>query len=271
MNDVIPPAPATAPEPSVVPDAPARSGKVRRVLLTALPAVLVIGAVGGAAAYTKVTVDDADRTVKTTAWADPERGPVKDPAGDTGSGRADTPLTKLMLPVPDGFRLGPDIGEHGNDGEVSGKQATAMMKESDSGLAGRKRRELDKRIDRLRIQGLAVRSFVAQENFLVVKAEIVRMKDKKAVRDLYTFRTELFDAIGGFRDGPKVNGHTGKATCYLQPEDSKSELESMMCTAYDGELSISYTAVAAKPIDKVTVAGLLKDQLDHIKSPGEYV
>ncbi|WP_405811396.1 hypothetical protein [Streptomyces sp. NBC_01520] len=269
-----PPAVDPTPEPSaVLPDAPApaRSGKVRRILLTALPAVLVIGAIGGAAAYTKITVDDADRTVTTTVWSFSGSEPGKDPAGDTGAGRADTPLAELLLPVPDDYRLGPDIRELGNDGEVSGKQATATMKESNRGLAGKERREYDKRIDKLRVQGLAVRSYVSQENDLVVNAEVMRMKDKKAVRDFYTFRTELFDAIGVFRDGPKVTGYTRKATCHLPPKDSKSKLETLVCSAYDGELSITYTAFGAKPFDGAAVAGLLKDQLDHITSPGEYV
>ncbi|WP_405693178.1 hypothetical protein [Streptomyces sp. NBC_01185] len=277
MNDMTPPEPsgtAPLPEPPDAPDAaaaPARSGRVRRILLTALPFVLVLGAVGGAAAYTKVTVDGADRTVGTTIWKVSERKPGKDPAGDIDRGRSDTELSKLLLPVPKGYRLGPDDGEHANDDEVDGRRAVAAMKESSRGLAGKKRREYEKRIDKLRVQGLAVRSYVSEENDLEVHAEIVRMKDKNAVRDFYTFQTELFDLVGIFRDGPKVKGHTRKATCYLQPRSSDSDIEEMVCAAYDGELSITYRATGIKPVDKAAVAELLKDQLDHITSPGEYI
>ncbi|MFE5241151.1 hypothetical protein [Streptomyces sp. NPDC056627] len=253
-----------------VPATPARTGRARRILLTALPFVLVLGAVGGAGAYTKATVDTADRTVETTLW-EPGREPGKDPAGDRSRGRSDTALSKLLLPVPKGFRLGPDIRELGNDGEVDGRQATAVMKEGNRGLAGKERREFDKRIDRLRVQGLAVRSYVSQENDLEVQAEIMRMKDKKAVREFHTFQTGLFDALRVFRDGPKIKGHTRQAACYLQPKDGDSEIEDMVCTAYDGELSISYWASGLKPVDKAAVAEMLKDQLDHITSPGEYV
>ncbi|WP_374935939.1 hypothetical protein [Streptomyces sp. SM10] len=241
------------------------------MLLTALPFVLVLGAVGGAAAYTKVTVDGADRTVETTFWKVSAPESDKDPAGDIARGRSDTELSKLLLPVPEGYRLGPDDGEYGNDGEVGGKQAVAAMKESSHGLAGKDAREYEKRIDKLRVQGLAVRSYVAQGNELEVHAEIVRMKDKGAVRNFYTFQTELFDLVGIFRDGPKVKGHTSKATCYLQPKDSDSDIEDMVCAAYDGELSITYVATGTKPVDKAAVAELLKDQLDHITSPGEYI
>ncbi|MFH8756208.1 hypothetical protein [Streptomyces atroolivaceus] len=265
------PEPPDAPESPGAPDAAARPGRARRILLTALPFVLVLGAVGGAAAYTVTAVDGADRSVETTVWRVAEGEPGKDPARDTSRGRADTALSKLLLPVPAGYRLGPDEGEYGNDGEVDGKQAVAAAKESNRGLAGKERREFDKRIDKLRIQGLAVRSYVSQENDLEVHAEIMRMKDKKAVRDFHTFQTELLDVLGIFRDGPKVKGHTRNAACYLQPKDSDSDIEEMVCAAYDGELSISYSASGIKPVDKAAVAALLKDQLDHITSPGEYV
>ncbi|MFJ4837963.1 hypothetical protein [Streptomyces sp. NPDC088746] len=280
MNDMNRPGPSETvplPDPAGGPETPgaqapaAGPGRARRILLTALPFVLVLGTVGGAAAYTMITVDGADRSVETTAWKVSERKPGKDPARDTSRGRADTALSKLLLPVPDGYRLGPDDGEHGNDDEVDGERAVAVAKESNRGLAGKERREYDKRIDKLRIQGLAVRSYVSQENDLEVHAEIMRMKDKKAVRDFYTFQTGLFDALGIFRDGPKVKGHTRKAACYLQPKDSDSEIEDMVCAAYDGELSISYSASGIKPVDKAAVAELLKDQLDHITSPGEYI
>ncbi|MFJ8888026.1 hypothetical protein ACIRJR_32120 [Streptomyces sp. NPDC102402] len=280
MNDMNRPAQSEAaplPEPADAPEAPgtrapaAGPGRARRILLTALPFVLVLGAVGGAAAYTKVTVDGADRTVETTVWKVSGRKPAKDPAGDVSRGRSGTEMSKLLLPVPKGYRLGPDDGEYGNDDEVDGERSVAAMKESNRGLAGKERREYDKRIDELRLKGLAVRSYVSQENDLEVHAEIVRMKDKEAVRNFYTFQTQLFDAFGLFRDGPKVKGHTRNATCYLQPRDSDSDIEDMVCAAYDGELGITYRATGAKPVDKAAVAELLKDQLDHIASPGEYI
>ncbi|MEV6261237.1 hypothetical protein AB0M42_10870 [Streptomyces sp. NPDC051784] len=266
-----PEAAAAAGADAEIPAAPARPGRARKVLLTALPFVLVLAAVGGAAAYTKVTVDGADRTVETTLWKVSDREPGKDPARDASRGRTDTELSKVLLPVPKGYRLGPDEGEYGNDGEADGEQAAAAMKASSRGLAGKERREYEKRIDKLRLQGFAVRSYVSEDNDLEVHATVVRMKDKKAVRDLHTLQTGLFDLVGVFRDGPKIKGHTRQAKCYLQPKDSESEIEEMVCSAYDGELSISYLATGTKPVDKTAVAELLKDQLEHIESPGEYI
>lgn len=271
------PAPAIAPEaePSVPAAAPARKGGKRRAILAGSLAVLVLGAVSGAAVYTKTTVDHADRTVTTELWAGSahgkSKGKDKDPAGDVSLGRASTELSKLLLPVPDGYRLGPDDGVHGNDSEVGGREAAAEMKAGNRGLAGKQRRELEKRIDKLHVQGVAVRTYTSDRNDLLVRTELVRMKDKKAVRDLYDFQTGLFDAIGLFRDGPAVGGHKKNATCFLQPKDSKHRIESMYCMAYDGEMVLSFVASGTKPVHTSSVADLVKDQLDHIKSPGEYV
>lgn len=260
----------TTPDASTPDPVAARPGRARRLIVTGLPVVLVAGALVGAAAYTNSVIDGADRSVKTTIWAESGDKPAKDPAADISKGRATTELSKLLLPVPEGYRLGPDIGEHGNDSEVSGRKATAMMKESRDGLAGKKRHELDKRIDRLRVQGLAFRSYVADNNLLMINTKITKMKDTKAVRSLYTFQSGLFDSIGATH-GPKIKGHSRNASCFFGPKIGKAKVEDMLCMAYDGELSISFSVSGTKPFDKAAVAELVKDQLDHIKSPGEYV
>ncbi|MER7814914.1 hypothetical protein [Streptomyces sp. NPDC096153] len=90
-----------------------------------LPAVLVLGSVGGAAAYTAVTVGGADRTVPTTVWAQPSKEPAEDPAAEAWRGRASTPLGKLLLPVPDGYRLGPDVAVLGKDRQQRAQQGGA--------------------------------------------------------------------------------------------------------------------------------------------------
>ncbi|MFJ2374856.1 hypothetical protein ACIOZL_18925 [Streptomyces sp. NPDC087769] len=252
----------------------AASGRPRRAVLMALPVVLVVAAVAGAAVYTKNSVDGADRSVRTRLVAEPEHEAGKDPAGDVARGRASTALSKLLLPVPDGYRLGPDNGALGNDGEQSGKKATAAMKQNARGLAGRERRAYEKRIDKLRIEGIAARSYTVDANNLTISTEIMRMKDKRAVRNLYTFRTGLFESIGIFRTEPKIKGHTRNARCYVlrkDSKDSKDAIESMNCLAYDGELSIGLSASGTRPFDRKAVAELLKDQLNHIASPGEYV
>ncbi|MFJ8075658.1 hypothetical protein ACIQ7Q_17375 [Streptomyces sp. NPDC096176] len=289
MNDDLtaarPPVPAEPPAlPPVVPDdqpvsaPPQAAPRGRRIIGVVLPAVLVLGAVGGGLAYTKVTVDNADRTSPTVVYVEPEphETPAKDPAGNVGRGRASTPLSKLLLPVPEGYRLGPDIESHGNDAELSGKEAAALMKEDGRGLSGKERREFEKRVDKLGVGGIAVRSFATNSSDLVVEIEITRMNDKKYIHDAYELQTELLGGLLDLPKGPKITGHK-RSACFLMPQErdlkdkEKTKLDGMVCTAYESEFLVSVRGFGIEPFEKAQVAELVKDQLDHISSPGEYI
>ncbi|WP_299539573.1 hypothetical protein [uncultured Streptomyces sp.] len=253
--------------------------RVRRALLTALSVVLVLGAVGGTAAYTVRTVDRADRTVPTVLWDDDaakaaekaaeKSGAAKDPAGRPDRGRSDTELSRLLLPVPDGSRLGPDNGEDGNDGEISGKRATATMKEVGRGLAGKDRRAFDRAVDKLKVQGLAQRSFASVVGDQVTAIQLVKMKDKGAVRRIWSQQTGLMDSLGVLRDGPKIKDHKN-VRCYRMPKGDEG-LDSVICLAYEADLYLTVTVDGTEPFDLTAVRTTVGDQLDHIASPGEYI
>ncbi|MEU8525718.1 MULTISPECIES: hypothetical protein [Streptomyces] len=254
------------------------SRRGRTLLTVVLPAVLVVGAIGGGLTYTGITVAGADRSAPTQVWEKPDATAAdKDPAAELFSrGRATTELNKLLLPVPDGYRLGPDVDLYGNDGELDDKQAAALVKEEGKGLAGKKRREFEKRVDRAGIKGIAVRSFASADNDLVVTVHITRMKDKRRIHDMYELRNDLAELLE-LKKGPKIGGHKNSA-CFLIPaptdvekDEKQHQLEGMTCSAYDSEFLVSVSASGGKPFDKSAVATLVKKQLDHIKSPGEYV
>ncbi|MCX4982372.1 hypothetical protein [Streptomyces sp. NBC_00572] len=257
---------------------PKRRRGARRVLLgIVLPSVLVLGVAGGGVAYTAVTVSSADRTAPTEVWAPAETTAAdKDPAGTAARGKAGTPLSKLLLPVPAGYELGPDHELYGNDGELGEREAVALMKQGGEGLSGKKRRAYEKAVDRLGIQGVAVRTFSDLGDAAVTSVVITRMKDKKRIKDSFTLRKDVLEALE-FPKGPKVKDHRN-AACYLVPEDKtlkkkerEEQLDGMVCVAYDSEVMVAVTAASAKPFDRAAVADLLKKQLDHIESPGEYV
>ncbi|MFE7410926.1 hypothetical protein, partial [Streptomyces laurentii] len=196
-------------------------------------------------------------------------------AGTVRQGRASTTLSKLLLPVPEGYRLGPDIGRYGNDSEVSGDDATALMKESGKGLSGKKRREFDRRIEKLGIKGIAVRSYVSDASGQLLNVRVQHMKDQGAGREFVAIQRDLA-ALLRLGKGPKIEGHKN-AFCSTLPKatgeskDADSTLDGMVCSAYEGEYIVSADAVAGGSLDRSEIAELLKKQLDHITSPGEYV
>ncbi|WP_265867429.1 hypothetical protein [Streptomyces sp. SKN60] len=257
-------------EPPAVAETPAPRAP-RRLFPYVLTGVLVLG-VGAGATFTGVTVAGADRHAPTVAWEEPPT-PAKDPAANAADGRASTPLSKLLLPVPEGYGLGPDVEEFGNDGEVSAKDAVALVKQSGKGLSGKKRREFDKRIEKLGIQGIAVRSYASDDANVVLEVQVVRMKNKRFGAEMHKMRNELAGLLK-FPKGPKIAGHKN-ATCWAMPkpkgEHAEESLDGMVCSAYDSEYSVTVTASGSRPFDKSAVAELVKKQLDHIKSPGEYV
>ncbi|MEV4427342.1 hypothetical protein ACN9M0_19690 [Streptomyces sp. R-07] len=255
--------------------------RTRRILKNTLAAVVVLGAVGGGVAYTAVTVDHADRTAPTVAWADPTATATPgDPAAGVARGRASTPLSKLLLPVPEGYALGADVAGYGNDDELPAKEAVALLKQSGQGFYGKKRRTYEKEVDRLGVQGVAMRAYATEDSTLQAEVLILRMKDKKKVREFFGLRKEMAELLE-LRKGPKVEGHAKNAACYLGPKPAKPEgfgtdkrtpdLQKMSCSAYDGEVMVTVTAFGAAPFDQAAVAGLLEKQLRHIESPGEYV
>ncbi|MFD6531230.1 hypothetical protein [Streptomyces sp. NPDC060184] len=273
-------APAAAPEadPETAPVAPARTGRVMKAVRYVVPAVLVLGVIGGAGAYTRTTVDSADRTAPTTLWTKEEaRDSLAQQKGGTDRGRAartgrsDTALSKLLLPASAPWELGPDIGKLSNDNEVSGKEAAAAVKKSIPGLAGKERRAYEKSVDRLKIQGMAQRSYamVAMDSSQVAVIGILSMKDTAAVKNLWVSNTGLMDAAGVFRKGPKVEDHK-EARCFRAPK-TDTKLDGVTCVAYEGELFVTVAVDGAEPMDMSVVADLVKDQLDHIKSPGKYI
>ncbi|MFF7360320.1 hypothetical protein [Streptomyces sp. NPDC008125] len=240
-----------------------------------VPPVVVLGVIGGAAVYTKSTVDSADRTSPTTLWSQENLrgsspGNTKDPAAGAAAGRSDTELSRLLLPADSAWRLGMDIDKRGNDNVIDAREAAATIKKSAHGLSGKLRREFEKHVDRMRVEGVAQRSYFGQADDVVATVEIMKMKDKQAVHDTWSSMTGLTEAMQVFREGPKIKGHKN-ARCFRYPENDDVELDGVTCMAYDGEHYVEVTAEGPGPLSMSDIADLVKDQLDHIKSPGKYI
>jgi hypothetical protein len=264
----LPPGPLPEPPPEFLPEPPRRS---RKPLAIGLAAALVALAACGGIGYAVLR----DDKVAAKPWKAPEpkkTGSYGAESGGSHYGR----LGKLLLPIPKNYVPGPDVAEFGNDVELSGKQATALMKDTYRSLPKKQRQAAEKSIDRLYIQGIGMRTYStyrysgAPEQGLAVEIRIVQMKNKKAARSATEFYTAFAKATGVFRSGPKIAGHAA-AGCFLPPKDTGVELDSMYCQATEGDLLITMKATGTTPFAKDTAADLLKKQLDRVQDPGEAV
>ncbi|MET8225528.1 hypothetical protein [Streptomyces sp. NPDC005301] len=261
-----------APDAQPAPRTPRRRG---RIAALAGAGVLLLAVLGGTG-YTVVTVQDADRDAGRPAWRFPKAVTDEKPAEAHKTG-----LGSLLLPYGEssGYGRGPDMGEFGSDAELSGRQATELRKESIKGLPRSQRRQLEREIDRQRIKGMAMRSYLGTaspgssfdgDKLFVVDVVLSQMGSRGAVRSVATAQQDFFDALHVFRKGPKIEGHKN-AQCFLPPTDADEKLDMMVCSAYEGDILISATATGTKSLDKKGVAELLRKQLDLVSDPGEAV
>ncbi|WP_445526882.1 hypothetical protein [Streptomyces cyslabdanicus] len=273
------PAPSVEPEPAAPspgpqPEAAVKPARRRRVGLVAGCVVLLAALVGGTG-FTVVTVRDADHDPGAPVWRLPE--PVAD-----GHQPEATGLKAMLLPYgTNGYGRGPDLGEYGADAELSGAQATALRKEPLSVLPRSQRLLVEKQVDKQHITGMVMRSYLSLESpgsssdeeadtAFGVEIVLSRMENRGTVRSVAATQQEFLTAMKVFRAGPRIEGHPN-ARCFLLPTESRVRLERMICSAYEGDVLVSATAYGVKPLDKKSVARLLRDQLDRIKDPGKAV
>jgi hypothetical protein len=269
-------APEAAPAEVIPSEAAPVKRRVRRGRVAAVAgAVLLAGAVVAGSAYTVVTVQDADRDAGAPSWKFP-----KADRHEAGTAKPASPLAAVLVPYSDSWSRGPDIAGFGSDTALSGGKAAALRKQSIHDLPRTQRRRIEKEIDKQHTKGMAMRSYLSTSqasdstlyaaSAFTVSIELIQMEDKAAIRDRSTFQNEFLDALKIFRAGPKIEGHKN-AKCFLPPKDRKEKLDTMICSAYEGDVQVTVTAYAAKPLNTKGVAQLLREQLDRIKEPGEAV
>jgi len=254
--------------------APAKKRLPLRRIAAVAGSVLLLGAVVGGSGYTVMTVQDADRDPGRPTWQFPKAAEAK----DTDTAEDAKGLRGLLMPYEaHGFDRGPDLAEFGADAELSGKQATALRKESIKGLPPAQRRQMEKQIDRQRIKGVVMRSYVNANGYAIYddKATVIgvvltQMESRAAVRGIARGQSEFFSSVDLFRKGPKIEGHKD-AKCFLTPKAKDIKLDRMFCSASVGEVLVEVTASGPAPMDKRAVATFLAAQLDRIDDPGKAV
>jgi hypothetical protein len=263
------PAEAAAPGEPVAAEPSVRNLARRRRVAALVGALLLTAGVVGGVGYTVVTVDGADRDAGAPVWKFPKATP------ETAKPAAAKGLFGMLVPYGDDtWGRGPDIGEYGYDAELSGAHATALRKESLSGLPRTQRKALEKQIDKQRLKGIAMRSYLSSfytQKAATVTVELSELENASAVREISRYQASFVDVLDDIlRPGPKIVGHKD-ARCFLAPAAKDEKLDTMFCFAHQGNVLVSLTADSAKPMKQEGVAKLLREQLDRIPEPGESV
>jgi hypothetical protein len=256
---------ATGAEPQEAAPAPRRS---RRGLALGIAAALVAVVAGGGIGFAVLEQQkDDDKQTAARPWKAPE--PKKTGSfGSESGGSHYGALGKLLLPVPPAYMPGPDVGEYGNDAEFTGKQAEAVFQGDLAGLPKKQRDRLRKTVRDLHIQGVGLRTYREVTGEAVFETQIVQMKNKRAARAGTEFFSAFTKALGVFRNGPKIEGHD-KARCVLPPKKPGAKLDTMICQATEGDLTVRMSVSGASPLKKDDAAELFKLQLDRVQDPGE--
>ncbi|MEU7554947.1 hypothetical protein AB0B01_21830 [Streptomyces sp. NPDC044571] len=268
------PAPAQAPEAAALVPAPAAepSGKAPRALSRKAVA-LIAGGIGlavlaGGGIAASVALEHADRTAPTRYWTAEGSAPQKPEEA------APVPANELsgkLLPVPSNFTLGPDLAQDGNNFFVSGEKAVQGFKDARNGLSSSERKQRDEMLAGLKLKGLAGRSYTKGGGEAVYQVRIMQA-DPKAVGAFSEMSKKLLDLTGDDREAPAVDGYPD-AKCALVAigEEKKEKIDSMDCVAVQGDVLVNFRAFGAKPFSHSDAVAFFKNQLSHLKSPGESV
>lgn len=265
---------------------------IRRVVLPLLVVLLVLGTtVGGATLYVQRTVEDADnaRATDLGLWLIPKADEWPRPH----PGRDHTELSALLLPAPEGYRLGPDIGEYGNDAEISGEEAVARAMDAAADAPRAFRKMLEETLREHPLDGIAMRSYAyVKDNGIGGRADLmveVRVSRHSSEEMAESVHGNLADSLSEdtlFRPGPEVHNHPGAICSYLprgddwlefiglDPEDAYGHeedweaLDAMHCTGVVGRHHVTALIQGTAPLRKDAGISLFTAQLDHIESPG---
>jgi hypothetical protein len=189
------------------------------------------------------------------------RTPVN--AGVRSDGSHYGSLFAYLLPTPDGWSLGPDVGQIGNNGYVSAAQINKQLQNSLLDVPKSDLGSTESTLADLHLQGIAVRSLVNSGSSLQLDIQLLQLDPKLASAD----QKSLSALVSGWdwRQGASVPGYPA-ASCALPPGLGSDTLDAMICIASYGDVEVIVQAEGPVQLDQNTTVQLLARQLDRLKS-----
>ncbi|MEU8590233.1 hypothetical protein AB0C59_25015 [Streptomyces sp. NPDC048664] len=272
-NPSVQPEPQETHEPHELQEPPKASRRGRRAAVLGAASLGLVLAAG--VVCTAVVVHGADHDPGAPVWETPAA--AKESGDPKAGGKG---LAGMLVPYgTDGLTRGPDIEQFGSDAVLSGRQATDLAKASLEDLPRTQRLRLEQQVDKRRIKGLALRSYLSGEtegvagldrNAFTMNITLLRLESAAEVRKESDSRSAFLGSLDFFRKGPEIQGYKN-AHCFLSPKAESRKFDTMFCTAYQGDVLVTASASAARPLDTKGAAELLRTQLSHMVDQGEAV
>ncbi|MEY9891821.1 hypothetical protein ABIA31_005493 [Catenulispora sp. MAP5-51] len=236
----------------------------RRGLFVAgwLVSALAVGAVAGFGILAAIGPS------KDTATASVPVAPPTTPSPSVTSGvRPDGThygsVRDFLLPVPDGYKPGPDEGGLGNDAAIPPDQADPTVALLFGALPASDMTSAQGAITNGHMSDGAVRTYQNEAGTLDVAVTVLRLDPAQSAESSSEFE-RVVKQSRAFRTGPQVPGHPD-ALCVLPVTHVGDPLDSMTCLATVGDTLAIVNAEGTVPLDTNAVTELFGRQLDTLK------
>ena len=244
--------------------APARTFPRAKALIAA-GAVLSIAVGAGIGTYIVQQRQDRNDQAIAAAKAVQAAKPTPVTAGVRADGSHYGTLFAYLLPMPDGYALGPYDANYGNNSYVSASQITTQLEDLLSGIPKSDMSNAKGALANTHLKGVAVRTLASTSSSSeVVSIELLQfdVKDAKSASDSFN---RLVSDLNVFRNGPSVSGYS-QAKCVLPPGLGSDKVDEMLCVASSGDVEVMVDAQGVAPLDQSQIATLVGQQLDRLKT-----
>ncbi len=261
----------TVTNPVAEPSAPAeparvvgrRPGPAMRAGAAVVAAALL--GVGIGVGIIKVEYDDAAPVAAPAAGATP--GASASPSfGAKSNGSHFGSMRDLLVPVPSGYKLGPDSGAYGNDTELTADQRTAWTEDAVRGYPQKLQDAIRNEWQQYPLKGAGVRSLAVDSDDFTATIWLLQYH-QDAVKADNAWVGALSSDSGLFRIGPDVPGHS-EAHCYLPFAEPGAKIDRMICSAAEGDLRVEMRVEGVAPLPKDKAVTIFNQQLDRLARPG---
>lgn len=263
------PAPYQYPVQYPMPAPGARPARKRRGLFVAGWLVSAL-AVGTGAGFGILAATGTSKTSMTgfgvPAVASPTPTPTPSPSVTSGvrpDGTHYGSVKDFLLPIPDGYKAGPDEGDFGNDGSIPADQADPTVELLFGSLPASDMSTAQGALTAGHMSDGAVRTYESQTGELDISVTVLRLDPAQSAESTKQFES-VVKLSRAFRIGPKVPGHPD-ALCVLPATAVGETLDGMICLGTVGDTFAIARAEGSVPLDATAVTKLFGQQLDLLK------